>query len=267
MYIAVDLGGTKTLVVLFDQNKEIINQIKFETPKDYSKFKDTLLASRDQLTNQRSFKKGAVGTRGILDREHGVMATDTILPWHNASIVKDCEQVFGCEFIIENDSKLAGLSEARGAGKDYAKVLYITISTGIGSAFIVNGQLDKNTEDSEIGKWLLNINDTSKTWESFASGKWITETYGMRASDLEDETAWQQISENLAIGFVDAIAAFDPDLIIIGGGVGTHFDKYGDKLKNSIKKILPEGLNMPKIIKAAHPEEAVIYGCYELIKG
>lgn len=267
MYITIDLGGTKTLVALVNQNKEVTNQIRFETPKNYSEFKDALVQAKSQFPEQNDFEVGAIGTRGIIDRESGLMVTDNVLPWENAPLVSDCEEVFGCKFLIENDSKLAGLSEAREYTGKHSKILYITISTGIGSALIVDGKLEESVEDSEIGKWLFEHDGKIKTWQDFASGHWITETYGMRASELNDETAWVQISKNLAIGFVDAVAAYNPELIIVGGGVGTHFDKFGDKLISEMKNIIPEGLDMPEVVKAKYPEEAVIYGCYELIKG
>ena len=267
MYITIDLGGTKTLVALISKNKEIIKQIKFETPRDYGEFKNALISVKNQFTEEADFEMGAIGTRGILDRKNGLMETDTVLPWENASLVKDCEEVFGCKFLIENDSKLAGLSEARAIDGQYSKILYITISTGIGSALIVDGKLEENIEDSEIGKWVFEHDGKMQSWQDFASGHWITDTYGMRASELEDEEAWLQISKNLAIGFVDAVAAYNPEVIIIGGGVGTHFDKYGTKLISEMKKIMPDGLDMPQVVKAKYPEEAVIYGCYELIKG
>lgn len=266
MYIAVDLGGTKTLVVLFSANKEILGQVKFETPQNYEEFKDNLVKARDEINPGEAPIAGAVGSRGLIDRENGLMIVDSVLPWQNAQLVKDCQDVFGCQFTLDNDSKLAGLSEARLSDGNYPRVLYITISTGIGSALIINGRLSQDVIDSEIGKWVFNRGDGVVTWEDFASGHWITDTYGMRASELNDETAWQEISKNLAIGFANSIITFSPDLIIIGGGVGTHSAKYKDKLTDEIEAILPDGFKVPEISQAKYPEEAVVYGCYELIQ-
>jgi glucokinase len=57
-----------------------------------------------------------------------------------------------------------------------------------------------------------------------------------------------------------------PDLIVIGGGVGTHFEKFEKPLLNELKKYENPLAPTPLIRKAVHPEEAVIYGCYELAK-
>ena len=210
-------------------------------------------------------KRGAIGTRGIVDREAGLLVQDSLLAWRNAPLVRDCEELFGCKFSIENDSKLAGLSEARAVdGNKYRKVVYVTISTGIGSAFITDGNLDKNTIDSEVGKWVVEKDGKVELWEDTASGSWIKKTYGKLASELDDPEAWKVISHKLALGFINICAAYTPDLIIIGGGVGGHFNKFGSLLSERITELAHPIIKQCPLQGATYPEEAVIYGCYHL---
>ncbi|MDZ7785804.1 MAG: ROK family protein [Candidatus Saccharibacteria bacterium] len=70
----------------------------------------------------------------------------------------------------------------------------------------------------------------------------------------------------IAIGLIDVIATLTPEVIIFGGGVGAHFDKYQDRLMEELKIYENPLLTLPKIIQATRPEEAVVYGCYELAK-
>lgn len=265
MYAAVDIGGTKTLVAVFDSDGEVVEQIKFPTPKDYSVFGKELADTVAKLST-KSFEQGAVGIRGNIDREAGVSLQDDVLPWGKSPVRDDCEKVFGCPFALENDSKLAGLSEALLVNDKYRKALYVTISTGVGSAFIVDGVLDKDTQDSEIGKSVYEHDGEIRQLEDFASGRAIVEKYGKRASDLDDEQAWREISLNFAIGLLNAIVAFTPDIVIIGGGVGSHFKKFERPLNEAIQKIKPDEIDLPPIRQAKRPEEAVIYGCYELAR-
>jgi glucokinase len=65
---------------------------------------------------------------------------------------------------------------------------------------------------------------------------------------------------------VDLLAIIQPEVVIIGGGVGTHFDKYGKLLETELKKYQTPLVPIPPIRAAQRPEEAVIYGCYELVK-
>jgi predicted NBD/HSP70 family sugar kinase len=265
MYAAVDIGGTKTLVAVFDASGAILERIKFPTPPDYDDFKRDLAANVAQLTT-KDFIAGAIGIRGNIDRAAGLSLQDDVLAWQSVPIRDDCQAVFGCNFVLENDSKLAGLSEAIRVKETYRKVLYVTVSTGIGSAFIVDGVLDPDTQDSEIGKSVYEHEGQVRQLEDFASGKAIVEKYGKRASDLDDPTAWQEISQNLAIGLINATAAYTPDVIILGGGVGSHFHKFEQPLKQAMLSIKPAEITMPAVQQAQYPEEAVIYGCFELAR-
>ena len=266
MYIAIDIGGTKTLVVLFDENKNVLGEVKFETPKDYQAFTAELGKAKNSLGIEDTLISGAIGCRGAVDRDNGILIEDDKLGWKNATLCNDANRIFGVKFFLENDSKLAGLSEAHTIEQPVKKVLYVTVSTGIGSAFVVDGALDSNTIDSEIGKWIFEHDGILKEWEAFASGSYLTNTFGKRASELEDESAWRTFTQNLALGIVNACAAYTPNIIILGGGVGAHYEKYAGFLREAIDPITPYIVKVPDIIGAKDPERAVINGCYELAR-
>jgi predicted NBD/HSP70 family sugar kinase len=265
MYVAIDIGGTKTLIAVFDASGKILERIKFPTPSRYDQFK-ALLQDNAQSLAHKHYTFGAIGIRGNINREAGLSLLDDVLRWGEVPVRDDCAAIFGCNFILENDSKAAGFAEALEAGSSFSKVLYITISTGIGSAFVVNGHLDPDTLNSEIGKSLYEHKGKVRQWEDFASGRAIVKQYGMRASEIDDHETWKEISEDIAIGIINASATYTPDLIIIGGGVGTHFDKFKQTLDEAIAEMKPEEVTVPEIRRAAHPEEAVILGCYHLAK-
>jgi predicted NBD/HSP70 family sugar kinase len=265
MYLATDIGGTKTLVAVFTEEGTIIEEAKFATPKDYSEFIEAARSSVENFST-KDFSNGAIGTRGTVDRNTRVLVRDSILPWIQAPLVDDFTRLFGCNFVIENDSKAAGLSEAILLGNDFRKVLYVTISTGIGSAYIVDSKLEPNIIDSEIGLWLHLHDGVIKTWETFSSGKAIVEKYGKRASEIDDPAIWEEISHNIALGLINASAAYTPNVIILGGGVGAHYDRFSSPLLKAIASLVPSGIVVPEIRGAQKPEEAVIYGCYELAR-
>lgn len=265
MLITLDIGGTKTLIASFNEQGKIVQQIKFKTPKDYSDFKTILASNADKFTTT-TYNAGIIGIRGLIDRASGTLLTDSVLLWRNAPVAQDCQNVFNCSFRIENDSKLAGLSEAINLKSKFQKALYLTISTGIGSAFIVNSKIDVDTEDSEIGKSLFEHDGKLQEWENFASGHAIVKKYNQMAADIDDPKIWQEICDNFALGIINAALVFTPDVIILGGSVGTHYDKFKKYLQESINKMEPSGITMPPIRQAKHPEKAVVYGCYEFSK-
>jgi glucokinase len=101
-------------------------------------------------------------------------------------------------------------------------------------------------------------------WEHFASGKAIYEHFGKKAKDIHDADDWRYIVRHLALGFFELIAVCQPDLIIIGGSIGTYFDRYGKLLHEELQKYRIPVVAIPPIVQAQRPEEAVVYGCYDL---
>lgn len=265
MYLAIDIGGTKTLLAVFDYKGRVRESRKFPTDHDYETFKRDLAAAVEKLSTKK-FKAAGVGVPGRLDREHGVAIAFGNLPWRDVPIEADMARILHCPVKIENDTKLAGLSEGRLIKNEFKKVLYVTISTGISNALIVDGNIDPNLADSEAGNMLFEHDGKLQRWEAFASGKAIVERFGKKAKDITDPQAWYIIARNIAVGLIDLIATLTPDVVVIGGGVGSHFEKFADRLEEELKLYENPLLSVPPIRKATRPEEAVIYGCYELVR-
>jgi glucokinase len=265
MYAAIDIGGTKTLVASFTDEGKPHKEVRFPTSQNYQDFLKDLKANLPQL-GVEDFKAVGVGVPGLLDRDHGVVLSLGNLPWKNEPIQADIEKILHCPVVIENDAKMAGLSEALAVSDKYKRVVYITVSTGIGISLINDGIIDTSIGDLGGKGMELEHNGEFIPWEEFASGKAIVKKYGKRASEIVDKSTWQEIARNLTAGIVNLIAILEPEVIIVGGGVGTHFKKYGDFVMQELKRYETVLMLIPPIIQAKHPEEAVIYGCYSLAK-
>jgi len=265
MIVAIDIGGTKTLVALFDSSEKKINETRFETPQKYSEFIKVL---SDNLKTLKINKDDIVvfSAPGKLDRTKGIGIAFGNLPWKNVNIVKDIEKLTGATTLFENDANLAGLSEAHQIKPLPHRAVYITFSTGIGSGIITDGIIDPDMVDSEAGEMLFEHENHLRCWEEFASGKAIVKKYGKKASEIDDMSIWQKITLNFAIGIINICAVIEPDVIIIGGSVGSYFTKYQDCLIKNLREIKPPLVEVPNIIQAKLPEEAVIYGCVTLAK-
>lgn len=266
MYIGVDIGGTKTLTAVFDDHGTIIEQNKFLTPLVYEDFLTEMAQAVDSLTTTE-FDYGALAMPVLeFNRRLGIGVTFGNLPWKNVPIHDDIERLVGCPFLINNDAKLGGLSEALLVKQKYSKVLYITISTGIGYALIVDGFIDNNAGDGGGRTLALEYRGKMIPWEDFASGRAIVQQYGKKAMDIKDQETWKKIVLNITPGLKQLIAVFTPEVIIIGGSVGSYFDRYGKLLQEELHKNHLPLLPIPDIIGAKRAEEAVVYGCYYYIK-
>jgi predicted NBD/HSP70 family sugar kinase len=266
MYIGVDVGGTKTLVAVLNDQGVIKEKTVFPTPGSYEQFLEAMARCHDIFKTQ-DFKAGGAGIpTTVFNRDSGIAMRFGNLPWKNVNMQHDLEKIFICPIAVENDAKLAGLSEALLLKDKYSKIAYVTVSTGIGYALIDRGVLDTSVGDGGGRTIMLDYKGKLMAWEDFASGRAISERYGKKAADITDEATWKEISRNLAKGFVHLIAILQPEVIVIGGGVGTHFDRFGKLLSAELEKYKLPLNELPKLLAAQRPEEAVIYGCYDYAK-
>lgn len=265
MYVGVDVGGTKTLLAALDDAGVITEQAKFPTPKLYDDFLEQLAGTFAGFAT-KDFRAGTIAIPGTLDRKHGRALRLGNLSWKNIPVQHDAERLFGCPMAVENDAKLAGLSEAMLLKKTHHVVLYITISTGIGTALIVDGKIDTNIGDGGGRTIMLEHKGKLMAWEDFASGRAIVERFGKRAADITDTKTWQIISHDLAKGLIHLIAITQPQAIVIGGGVGTYFDRFQPLLEAELEKYKLPMVTLPELMAAQRPETAVLYGCYDLAK-
>ena len=264
MYLGIDVGGTKTLVCSLTNQGVISEEIKFPTPKKYEDFLEELGPVISHL-GVDDFRAGGIGAPGVIDNKRGIGEAFSHLDWQNVPLQHDVERLAKCPMAIENDAKMAGLSEAMLA-KQFSKVLYVTVSTGIGTAFIVDQRIDQALRRNEGGHMLLEHHGKYRRWEDFAAGSAIVKQFGKRMSDINDERTLRVVARNIAIGLIDLVAVLTPDLVVIGGSVGTHFDKYGDYLQEYLEKYDNPMIELPKLKAAERPERAVVYGCYDLAR-
>lgn len=258
MLVAVDTGGTKTLVASFLQDGTPGRQSRFPTPTDEKTFISELIREILDMLDGAAPTVIVVGLPGRIGPD-GIFIEGGNLKWKNFDVRKQLTAAFHCPILIENDANLAGLAETRQL-KDVPPVsLYLTVSTGIGTGIIVDGRIDPHFSQSEGGRIIIERDGALRKWESFASGKAIRKTYGKYAHQIISKRAWKQIAANISKGILVLVPIIRPDIIIIGGSIGTFFPKYATYLREYIGESLPD---VPTIIEAQHPEMAVIYGCY-----
>ncbi len=263
MYLAIDIGGTKTLVAALDEKGVIIESTKFPTPETYEEFLATLEQTIRALKTQE-FRAGTVAAPGSLDRNRGMIKQlGNRQTWQNLPIVTDVEKMTRCPMRFENDAKLAGLSEAMLLKDKYSRVLYVTISTGIGIGLTVNQQIDPNIGDGGGRTMLLEHHGKLTPWEDFGSGSAIVRKYGKMASEIDDPATWAEIVRTFTPGLIELIAILEPEIIVIGGGAGHYIDKFHGALLADMKKYETPMFHVPPIVGAQRPDEAVVYGCYD----
>jgi predicted NBD/HSP70 family sugar kinase len=261
MIVAVDTGGTKTLIAGYTEAGVITTEYKFPTPQKTSEYVEQLKYHLDILFGERKVDAIVVAIPGTI--KNGVAVWCNNLKWKNFDVAGALSGILGgAPLYVDNDANLAGLAETRQLKPMPECSLYVTVSTGIGSGIITEGKIDPALRYSEAGRALIEYDGVVREWESFASGKAIYNTYGKFASEIKSKRTWHQIADRISRGFLAVIPILQPDCIIIGGSIGTYFDNYATDLKAILREKLPDHIDLPKFYQAAHPEQAVIYGCY-----
>jgi predicted NBD/HSP70 family sugar kinase len=264
MYLGIDIGGTKTLVALLNNQGVIKEFQKFPTPKIYPEFLRQLAINVDKLSTDK-YTAAGVAAPGKINRAQGIAEDFGNLPWHDVPIQRDLKKILKCPVVVDNDANLAGLSEAM-LLPQYDSVLYVTISTGIGTGIITHQAIDPEFADSEGGHIMLEHKGKVCSWESFASGQAIVKRFGKRASEINDQATWKLIVRDIGLGLYDLIAFIQPDVVVLGGGVLTSFEKFDSLLIKELQRYQTPLTPIPPVIRAQRPDEAVVYGCFDLAK-
>lgn len=263
MIITVDTGGTKTLVASFSKEGHLEQSTKFPTPKDKTEYTAQLLDTLNSQFSNQPIEAVVVAAPGII--ENGIITqSPNHLAWMKGlNIIDSLKSSLGdIPIDAKNDANLGGVGAVRMLDSVPPLAVYIAIGTGIGSGIVVNGDIDPNFSRSETGHIFVEFNGTSQKWERFAAGSAIYRDFGKYARDITDPKIWDEIADRISRGFTAFIPILQPDIVIVGGGIGAHFDKYKDRLKAIIEKKLAPFITCPEIVQAQHTEEIVTYGCY-----
>lgn len=252
MYIGVDIGGTKTAVVLGNDSGQILDKIKFETVRKNETIQN-ILNSIKSLMDDR-VKAIGVSCGGPLDGKRGIILSPPNLPgWDHVEIVKLIQNDFLVPVYLQNDADAGALAEWYfGNAKSYKNVVFITCGTGFGAGLILNGNLYTGTSNSagEIGHVRLYEKGhigygKEGAVEGYCSGGGIAQ-YGKgtakelaeRAYNGEKEAleVYRELGENLGKSLAILVDILNPEVIVIGS-IYTRAERL---LKNSMLKRLRE---------------------------
>lgn len=160
--VGIDIGGTKTAVVLSSQPAAVLARAEFAT-KPTRGPQPALAAIKKtihELLSQNNLEPAAIARLGVscggpLDRVKGVILSPPNLPtWNNVPVKTILEEEFKAECLVEDDANAAAVAEQRfGAGKGCLNMVFLTMGTGLGAGIIANGKLYRGATDlaGEIG--------------------------------------------------------------------------------------------------------------------
>ena len=292
--IGVDLGGTNIRVALVDESGTILREVEERTEAE--KGSDYVIG---KMTRMICEIKGnvevlgiGIGAPGPLDPFTGIILSPPNLPgWTEVPLVEKVKNATGLPVTLDNDANAAALAEAKwGAGADCSSVFYITVSTGIGGGFVIDGELFQGAQgySGEIGNMIVSPNGKTHSnlnpgaLEALASGTAISREGKTRLgvsggaeevfllADKGNRIAQAIIDEALnylAIGIANLSHAINPEIFVLGGGVMKSEQQVLQPLRGKVKNFLYPGLqDCMKIERAALHTKAGVIGAACLVR-
>lgn len=276
-YIGVEIGGTKLQVFLGDTNMKIIRRslINVGEIKSADIIKQKIEQVILEFLKTDNICGIGVGFGGPIDYKTGIIATShQVKGWSGVNLKKWFEDISGLPVQVENDANTAALAEAvLGKGKTYDKVFYVTLGSGVGGGYIINKEIyhGKTPGEAEIGQ--MRYDKTGVTFESLCSG-WAVDkklreyvsthpksqlaklvgknnsgeakfvVQAIEDGDTGAKAIMEETANDLAFGLSHVIHLFNPEIIILGGGLSLT----GELLRQSVYS------NIPKyVMKTFHP--------------
>jgi glucokinase len=244
-----------------------------------------------------------IGATGPVDIARGVINNPyTLRGWANVPVVARLQQTFGVRVQLDNDANAAALGEAwQGAGRGAERLYVVTVGTGVGTAFIVNGRFHRGSGDAhpEGGHQLIDPDGPEcycgqrGCWESLIAGPSIArrarlaaQAQGWQRSPEDDgsrfeaqelaqaarggdalaRTVLHGVALDLARGIVNIILLFVPDVIVLGGGVMQSAELFLPAVREAIQTQHPMvPFDRVRILPAELGDRAGMFGGARMI--
>ncbi|MCX6639320.1 MAG: ROK family protein [bacterium] len=264
--LGIDLGGTAIKAVVIDESGNILNSLQVDTPPGRA-VNDVTQAIVDLINSLYRDRPGIVGvglgSPGLVDEGRKIIRFSPNFPgWQNVPLWKLIKEQVSLPLALENDVNCFALAEHHwGAGRTFKHLLGLAVGTGVGGAVILNDQLYRGSSGAagELGHVSVDL------WgpkcpcgnfgcvERYLGVQWFIEA-AREALDDDQISAPDQVSSLAAQGNQNAIAflenrgeilgsacvslihAFDPEAIIIGGGIAQSGEPFFRGIKRAIQE-------------------------------
>ena len=254
LYVGLDIGGTKFLVAGADRDGMILTRAQEPTPSDLQEGIDLLNEMIVSVTDGQ--KPAAIGAAigGPLDYKQGVVSPLHQPQWRDVPLKAIMADRWGCPFFVDVDTNVAALGEYYFGEEKASRLLYLTVSTGMGGGLLVDGEIYRGAGGGhpEVAHQSINYrcrNRKSATiececgapdcLEALVSGNGIQRVY-RRPAECLTEREWDEVAYNLGQGLRNLAAIYLPDVIVLGGGVAfgrgeTLVDAAGEVMETHLR--------------------------------
>lgn len=273
MYLLFDIGGTHTRLAVSQDGKKLENVTIFDTPQSFEEGIELIYLNAHALTRGKKAEAIVGGIAGPLSKDKSrLVYAPHLKNWVQKPLKKELQTRLEAPVYLENDAALVGLGEAtQGAGKGHSIIMYLTVSTGVGGARIVNGKIDRNALGFEPGHQIIEINGPlcptcgiSGHLEGYVSGTALRNKYGKNPKDITDKKVWDEIAYYLAFGIHNSILHWSPEVVVLGGAVMQSISL--EKVTANLHNILAIFRKVPMVKRAKLGDIGGLYGALSMVQ-
>lgn len=262
--VGVDVGGSKVVAVLVDDSGVVGDRANRVTPERTTRprvVEDVIVEAVRALASRHDVQAVGVGAAGFVDRSQQRVMFAPHLSWRDEPLAGRLSQRLGHPVLVDNDANAALWAEHRfGAARRAGNAVMITLGTGIGGALLVDGAIYRglNGMAGEFGHMQVVPGGRpcecggTGCWEQYCSGKALARfareagselagpdlTNAAQAGDPVASGAFDEVGRWLGVGVGNVIAALDPELVVIGGGVSAAGELLLDPARSSLSETL-----------------------------
>lgn len=214
-----------------NESGEILRRLRADTPGDLPGGLNLLKELVSKLRENSRIVAIGAAIGGPLERRSGVVSPLHQPQWRSVPLRAIMGAQFGCPFFVDVDTNAAALGEYKFGNETASRLLYLTLSTGMGGGFLIDGRIYRgaNGVHQEAGHQSINFRcarpervqcecGAPDCLEALVSGNGIRRIYGKPAEELS-EGEWEEVGYNLGQGLRNLAALYVPNVIVLGGGV------------------------------------------------
>lgn len=289
MVVGVDVGGTKTALMLTDMaTGEDLARDRFATDTSLgpTAMQATIFAAIRALVQSSGHPLDALRAVGIampgqVDDEHGrIIAAGNLAGWRDIPLRDIATNELRVPVFIENDAKAGALGERwRGAAKHMHNFVFLALGTGAGAGVVINGRLHRGYHNAagEVGSFIMGRKYLGQRRDGHgnlellvggpaireearvASGKKLktAEAFEQAEGDVRLAAVADRASDYIAMAVINIAALLDPEAIILGGGTSAAGEALIDRVRARMDRELPI---RPALMRSTLGEDAQLHG-------
>lgn len=273
---------------------------------DVGRVEDALTVALDEVADGRPVAAVGLAAAGFVDAAGDRVRFAPHLPWRDDPLRERLAARWGVPVALDNDANCVARAEAAyGAAHGFASALVITLGTGIGGAVVLDGTVlrGRNGMAGEFGHMQV-VPDGQPCecgrrgcWEQYCSGNALVRltrdqigrmptlldelcggdperlvgpmvSQAAEEGDLLARQAFASVGDWLGVGVANLVAALDPEIVVIGGGVSAAGDRLLEPARAALARSLVGGghRDVPALVRARFGAEAGAVGAADLAR-